>query len=276
MTNGLPELTDRQALLRNRDRAAKNGDHAMFLHQIAIDEIKERLLLVNKPFTKPAIVTGFPEFWGRAFPGFTVVQDTDSVELDPNVHDLVIHAMSLHWANDPVGQIVQCRHALMQDGLFLGCLFGGQTLNELRTSLAEAEAAICGGMSPHVVPMAEIRDLGGLLQRAGLALPVADAVTQTVTYAGLTSLLSDLRAMGEGNALKLRASRPLPRAVYTLAERIYQSNFSATDATLSATFEMIFLSGWAPHPDQPKPLRPGSASHSLAQTLEQLKSGTNN
>lgn len=274
MTQNVPELTDRPILLRNRARAARIGDHGMFLHQIAVDEIKERLLLVNKSFKNPVIVTGFPHYWSKAFPDFDVIQDTDRLDLSQNSYDLIIHAMSLHWANDPVGQIVQCRQALVEDGLFLGCLFGGQTLHELRTALAEAETAITGGMSPHVVPMAEIRDLGGLLQRAGLSLPVADAMTQLVTYKSLANLAADLRAMGESNALKMRAPQPLSRATTNLADEIYRRSFGHGDDGIITTFEMIFLSGWAPHPDQQKPLRPGSATHSLADALEKLKSET--
>ncbi len=271
MTETRPRLTDRAALARNRARAAAGDGDAMFLHALARDEIKERLELVNRTFTKPAIVTGFPAFWADLVPDAVVVPDDDVLTLTPGAHDLVIHAMGLHWADDPLGQIIQSTRALQPDGLFLACLFGGQTLYELRGSLAEAEAAVTGGLSPRVVPMAEIRDLGGLLQRAGLALPVADAVGQAVTYGDAFRLMRDLRAMGEGNAMAARLRRPTRRAVLMQAADLYARNFS-TDTGIAASFDLIFLSGWSPHPDQPKPLRPGSASHSLAEALDRAKS----
>ncbi len=271
MTETRPRLTDRAALARNRARAAAGDGDAMFLHALARDEIKERLELVNRTFTKPAIVTGFPAFWVDLVPDAVVVPDDDVLTLTPGAHDLVIHAMGLHWADDPLGQIIQSARALQPDGLFLACLFGGQTLYELRGSLAEAEAAVTGGLSPRVVPMAEIRDLGGLLQRAGLALPVADAVGQAVTYGDAFRLMRDLRAMGEGNAMAARLRRPTRRAVLMQAADLYARNFS-TDTGIAASFDLIFLSGWSPHPDQPKPLRPGSASHSLAEALDRAKS----
>lgn len=270
MTTHTPLLTDRLRLLTNRQRAARMGGNGMFLQELAIAEIHERLSLVNRPFTDIAVVTGFPDLWAKEFPTATIVADEDTLDLAPETHDLVIHAMSLHWANDPVGQLVQCRRALRPDGHFLACLFGGQTLHELRTCLAEAEVAVTGGMSPHVVPMAEIRDLGGLLQRAGFNLPVADTLEQPVSYPNLHRLIGDLRAMGEGNALAARAKKPLSKKALDRAQGIYRQHFSKPDGAILATFDLIFLSGWAPHPDQPKPLRPGSATHSLTAALEKI------
>ena len=262
-----PALTDRPALDRQRDRAVRNGSDAFFLHDLAIDEIKERLAMVNRSFTRAAIVTGHPSIWSDVVPGAKVVADTDVLDLAPSSFDLVIHAMSLHWAEDPVGQIVQCQRALNPDGLFLACLFGGQTLNELRTALAEAEIATRGGLSPRILPMAEIRDLGGLLQRAGLNLPVADSISQTVTYGDVVRLMHDLRNMGEGNALASRARTGLSKELLSRTHGLYAEHFTADDGRLKVTFEIIFLSGWSPHPDQQKPMRPGSASHSLASVL---------
>ena len=189
--------------------------------------------------------------------------------LTPGGHDLVIHALSLHWANDPVGQLVQCRHALRPDGLLIAVLFGGQTLHELRSVLAEAETRVTGGLSPRVAPMGEIRDLGGLLQRAGFALPVADATTLTVSYAGLPDLTQDLRGMGEGNALAARLRRPTRPGIFAKAEKIYRTAFGTPDGRIPATFDIVTLTGWAPAPDQPKPLRPGSATHRLGDVLKQ-------
>lgn len=256
-----PILTDRSALTRNRRRADD-----FFLHQIAIQEVKERLSEVNRPFTDMAIVGGFPSVWGPAFPSAHLISDSETLEIGERSFDLVVHAMALHWANDPVGQMVQCRRALRSDGLFLSVAFGGQTLHQLRTALAEAEAAITGGLSPRVAPMAEIRDLGGLVQRAGLALPVADSISQTVSYRDAFHLMRDLRAMGEGNALNTRLRHPTRRAVFDRAARIYADNFGE-NGRVPAVFELIFLTGWSPSDTQQKPLRPGSAQTRLADAL---------
>ncbi len=258
------DLTDRIALKRNRARAGQGA--AMFLHRHAIDEMKERLKLVNRRFTAPVIVTSFPGIWASAFPGARVVADTETLPLERGAHDLVIHAMALHWSNDPVGQMVQARLALRPDGLFLGLLPGGQTLHQLRTALAEAEVALCGGLSPRVLPMADIRDLGHLLQRAGFALPVSDSFTLSVRYRSLEALLHDLRDMGETNAMAQRSRTPLAPAVLAEAARIYRAHFADGDALL-ATFELMVLTGWAPAPGQPRPLRPGSATARLADAL---------
>jgi SAM-dependent methyltransferase len=260
-----PILTDRIALGRNRVRAAR--DPALFLQEDAADEIQERLTEVNRRFTRPAVVTPFADLWRARMPNATIIADDGRLDLEPGAHDLVIHALCLHWANDPVGQLVQCRRALRPDGLFLGVLFGGQTLAELRACLAEAEVSVTGGLSPRVLPMAEIRDLGGLLQRAGFALPVADSAIRTVTYPDAGRLMADLRAMGEANALAGRLRRPTGRRVFTQTSARYAAGFPAPEGRIRATFEMIFLTGWAPADSQPKPLRPGSAARRLADAL---------
>lgn len=260
-----PVLTDTKALMRNRARALPAP--ALFLHEDVRDEVKERLTEVNKTFTSVAIVTGFPDFWRDAFPNADIVADEDVLALAPGTYDLVIHAMALHWANDPVGQLIQCQRALQPDGLFLAALLGGQTLHELRACLAEAEAATTGGLSPRVLPMAEIRDLGGLLQRAGFALPVADGFTRKVHYRDMLHLMHDLRAMGEGNALDARLRRPTRRPVFDKAAERYAHTYGAENGRVKATFEMIFLTGWRPHDSQQKPLRPGSAAKRLADAL---------
>jgi SAM-dependent methyltransferase len=258
-----PPLTDRLALQNRRRRFA-----VPFLHEVVNAEIKERLAEVNRTFTAPAIVTGLPEFWRTAWPEAAIVPDDEVLDLLPGTHDLVIHALSLHWANDPVGQLVQCRHALRPDGLLIAVLFGGQTLHELRAALAEAETRVSGGLSPRVAPMGEIRDLGALLQRAGLALPVADATPLTVTYSGLPDLMHDLRGMGEGNALAARLRRPTRAAVFVQADAIYRAAFGTPDGRITATFDLVTLTGWAPAPDQQQPLRPGSATHRLIDILQ--------
>jgi SAM-dependent methyltransferase len=259
-----PPLTDRAALAQHRRRAERLG-MASFLLDLAADEIEERLSEVNRQFTEVAVVTGHPAFWRTRFPAARIVADDDILDLAPESHDLVVHAFGLHWANDPVGQLVQARRALRPDGLLLCVSFGGQTLSELRAALAEAEVALSGGLSPRVLPMGEIRDLGGLLQRAGFALPVADSVTQSVTYETPFALFRDLRAMGETNAMTDRARRT-PRQLFGTAARVYSRAF-ADGVRVRATFELVFLTGWSPDESQQKPLRPGSARSRLADAL---------
>lgn len=260
----MPQITDRAALMRNRKRAQPS---ALFLQEHAAYEVHERLIEVNRTFTSVAIITGFPDFWALRYPDATIVSDEETLGLEPNSHDLVLHMMCLHWANDPVGQLVQARHALKPDGLLLCTFFGGQTLHELRASLAEAEAAITGGLSPRIAPMGEIRDLGGLLQRAGFALPVADSTPLTASYANAFHLMHDLRKMGESNALSQRIKHATRRNILTEAASIYAENFRNDDNRVDATFEIITLTGWAPADSQPQPLRPGSAKTRLADAL---------
>lgn len=260
-----PRLTDRARLLHNRERAGRQGP-ALFLHEVVAQEVDERLAGVNRRFTRPAVVTAFPEVWQARLPGARFVRDDDVLDLQPRAHDLVIHALCLHWAEDPVGQVIQSARALCPDGLFLAALPGGRTLHELRASLAGAESGLRGGLSPRVLPMGEIRDLGALLQRAGLALPVADSLHLDVSYRDLRHLARDLRAMGEGNALAGRARRTDP-ALMREAARLYARNFPSEGDRIAATFELIFLTGWSPDPSQPKPLRPGSATTRLADAL---------
>ncbi len=259
-------MTDRPALTRHRARALANGP-ALFLHEDAAAEIEERLNEVNRTFNSVAVVTGFPNPWRKILPDAVIIPDEDVLELESGAYDLVVHGLSLHWANDPVGQIVQCHRALRPDGLFLAAMFGGQTLAELRAALAEAEVAVTGGLSPRVLPMGEIRELGALLQRAGFALPVADAVTRKVTYRDAPHLMADLRAMGEGNALNARKRNATARAVFAEATKIYHAAYAEPDGRVRATFELIYLTGWAPHESQQKPLRPGSAVQRLADVL---------
>lgn len=257
-------MTDVTALAQRRSRLSRE---ALFLHETAADEIEDRLAMVNKSFKAMAIVTGFPDFWAGRFPDAQVIPDSDTLALAPATFDVVVHAMSLHWANDPVGQLIQCRRALKPDGLLLGVSFGGQTLAELRAALGQAEVEQTGGMSPRVAPMADLRDMGALLQRAGLALPVADTLTQQVEYRDIWHLMRDLRAMGEANALDLRLRQPTQRGIFKQAARLYHDSFANAQSRIPATFELLFLTGWAPDASQPKPLRPGSATQRLSDAL---------
>lgn len=265
-----PRLTDRPALRRNRARAGATGRED-WLHALVLDEIQDRLSEINRRFTAPAVVTGNPGFWAAAMPGARVVADDPTLDLPQARHDLVIHALALHWADDPVGQIVQSARALVPDGLFIAVLPGGQTLAPLRAALAQAEVEVTGGLSPRVAPLGEIRDLGALLARAGLALPVADQITQGVSYRDLFHLARDLRAMGESNALDRRLRHPTRREVLRRAARILAD--TAPDpqhpGRIRLELELMFLTGWAPAENQPKPLRPGSARTSLAEALSQ-------
>lgn len=259
-----PQLFDRKAVLHHRARAKSS---ALFLHQEALADVKDRLAMVNKSFQSVAIVTPFSSIWRDAFPDATFVDDEEVLALAEGGYDLVIHALALHWANDPVGQLIQCRHALKPDGLLLVVALGGQTLHELRAALGQAEIECAGGLSPRVSPMGEIRDLGALLQRAGLALPVADSAVLKTQYASALHLMQDLRAMGETNALTNRLKSLTRRGVFLRAADIYAEAYTTDGGAVTATFELITLTGWAPDASQPRPLRPGSAAQRLADAL---------
>lgn len=262
MVRAMSKLTDPRRLSQTRARARPDG---MFLQEEAAFEVQDRLVEVNRTFTSPAVVTGFPDVWARAFPDAVIVEDTETLDLTPGAHDLVIHGLSLHWSNDPVGQLIQCHRALKPDGFFMGVMFGGETLTELRAALTAAEVAQTGGLSPRLLPMGELRDLGALLQRAGFALPVADSSQRDVSYPDALALMRDLRAMGEGNALATRAGFT-PRGVFAETAARYAADHEK-DGRIHATFEFVFLVGWAPHESQQKPLRPGSAQARLADAL---------
>lgn len=267
----IPQLFDSEALYQHRVRASRI-DQANFLQETASLEVSERLLEINRTFPDVGIIGPCPKIWAEKLrttePSvITNHHDTDVLDFEPASKDLIVHAMALHWANDPVGQIVQCRHALRPDGLFIAAMFGGRTLNELRSAFAEAEAEILGGISPRVSPMGDIRDLGALLQRAGLAMPVADIQRYNVTYTSPIDLMHDLRVMGETNSMAERSRVPLKKAILNRMCEIYIQHFGTGDGRIQATFEVAFLTGWAPHTSQPKPLRPGSATERLAHAL---------
>ncbi len=261
-----PILFDRSALLARRARAIRQGP-ALFLQQEAVLEVSERLKDINRAFTNIAVVTGFPELWQTEFPSATVLPDDEVLALDTQSFDLIVHAMCLHQSNDPVGQLVQCQRALRPDGVFIAAMFGGQTLSELRGALSQAEVTVTGGLSPRVSPMVDIRDAGALLQRAGFALPVADADPRQVSYTSTMALMHDLRAMGESNVLAARDKRIPMREMFETLEAIYPKS---SDRVV-ATFEMLYLTGWAPDASQQKPLRPGSAKARLADALKTVE-----
>ena len=284
-----PTIFDR-ALIRRRLARALAAGAEDFLLPRAAEDLVERLSAVKREF-RHVLDLGTPrpvvaERLAAVLPDAAIVRaaaatsalgrgrwaglvaDEEALPVAPGHFDLAVSILSLHAVNDLPGALVQLRRSLKPDGLFLGCLFGGQTLGELRQSLADAEIEIAGGASPRVAPFADLRDLGGLMQRAGFGLPVTDTEKLTVRYGHPFSLFADLRAMGATNALALRSRAPLSRAVLARAMAIYGERFADPDGRLRATFELVWLSGWAPHESQQIPLKPGSARRPLSAALK--------
>jgi SAM-dependent methyltransferase len=195
------------------------------------------------------------------------VSDTEPLALAPDSIDLAVSSLALQFVNDLPGVLAQIRRALKPDGLFLAAMIGGETLTELRQSFAAAEAEVEGGVSPRVAPFADLRDLGALLQRAGFALPVTDVDRIVVRYDNAFALMQDLRRMGATNILTERRRNPSRRATFVRMAQIYAERFSDPDGRIRATFDVVWLSGWAPHESQQKPLKPGSAKMSLADAV---------
>ena len=268
--NELPKLFDQASRRRHQERARIGNGDAWFVQDYACDSVHERLTEVNRSFTKVAIVGWRGAEWAKnlGFPDAELVTEADILSFtDEGSYDLIIHAFGLHWSNDPVGQLVQVRRALCKDGLMMMVFLGGETLIELRQSLAQGETQIEGGISPRVSPMIELRDAGGLLQRAGFALPVADKEPLNVEYKSPAKLMRDVRMMGETNALFDRRNGFSKRATFGAAMEYYHTHFATKENGIRATFDLIFLTGWSPHESQQKPLKPGSAKHRLADAL---------
>jgi SAM-dependent methyltransferase len=287
-----PRLFDRALHRKRLDRAAPGFAGADFLQRRAAEDLAERLAPIMRDFAlavdlsarrgafREALAAGdaaarvgtlveadlsAPMLAGRTGP--RVVLDEERLPFAPASLDLVVSTLGLHWTNDVVGALIQIRRALKPDGLFIGALLGGATLTELRQSLVAAETELLGGAGSRVSPFADTVDAAGLLQRAGFALPVADVDRVTVTYAHPLRLLADLRQMGETNVLAERHPRALTRALLARASELYIDRFAAPDGRVGATFEIITLTGWAPHDSQQKPLQPGSAKMRLADAL---------
>lgn len=285
------KIFDRRLAVRRRDRAAAGAGAAgvdFLLHRVA-DDFAERLGVTRRTFPLVVALGAYHGVLGdrlRGLPGVeTVVQceasaallrqasglcvraDEEALPFRDESLDLVVSGLSLHLANDLPGALIQIRRALKPDGLFLGALLGGETLTELRQSLLAAEEELEGGASPRVAPFADVRDLGSLLQRAGFALPVTDAETVQVTYRHPLALMQELRAMGGSNALMARRRTPLRRETLARACAIYAERFGLPNGRVTATFEILTMTGWAPHESQQKPLAPGSARVSLADVL---------
>jgi SAM-dependent methyltransferase len=283
------QVFDRRLLIQRRDRAADRiAAHDFLLARVA-DDLVERLTAINRRFPLAANVGAYHGLLGRRVrqvPGIELVTDVEAAgrllaqcdgprlqadeEALPFTEqslDLIVSGLALQLVNDLPGTLIQICRALKPDGLLLAALLGGATLAELRTAFLIAEEETEGGASPRVAPFADVRDLGGLLQRARFALPVVDSDTVTVTYRDPLALMLELRAMGATNALADRSRRPLRRATLARAMEVYCDRFGLAGGRVPATFEIITLTAWAPHPDQPKPLRPGSATVSLADAL---------
>jgi SAM-dependent methyltransferase len=273
---------DRKLLALRRARARKQGA-AMFLLEHVAHDLAERLSVVLRTFDVAADI-GTPgealrnllierKLAGRiiaAGPSHRegVAADEEALPFANETIDVAVSALSLHFVNDLPGTLIQIRRALRPDGLFLAVLLGGDTLTELRQAFAQAEAEIEGGISPHVAPFADLRDLGALLQRAGFALPVTDVDPLIVRYADAFALMHDLRRMGATNVLKERSRKPMRRTTLLRMAEIYRERFSDPDGRVRATFDIIWLSGWAPHASQQQPLKPGSARTRLADALK--------
>lgn len=290
-----PLIFDRALLRRRRDRRAEAFAAYDFLFAEAGQRLAERLEAVRRPFARAVELGARDDRLGdslralrpdlsvarcAASPAYAahlsppaLVADEEVVPLAAGSVDLIVSNLALHWVNDLPGLLVQARRALRPDGLFLAAMFGGDTLWELRECLALAEDEVLGGYSPRISPMVDLRDAGMLLQRAGFALPVADIDRIPVRYSDPLRLLSDLRGMGEANVQTARHTAPTPRRLWLRMAELYRQRHGAADGRVTATFEVIFLSGWAPHPEQQKPLRPGSAQLRLADALGTTETG---
>jgi SAM-dependent methyltransferase len=280
---------DRATVRRRRERAAAGFAAHDFLFREVAERLADRLDDVRRRFPQALdlgcrggvlarslagrggietlVAADLSERMARQAGGQAVVADAERLPFAEASFDLVVSVLDLHWVNDLPGALIQIRRALKPDGLFLAALFGLETLRELRQALLEAEIAAEGGASPRVSPFVDLGDAGALLQRAGFALPVADAETVTVTYADALALMRDLRAMAESNAVAARRRSFSRRATLFGAASLYRERFARPDGRLPATFQIVTLTGWGPHPDQQRPLRPGSAAARLAEAL---------
>jgi SAM-dependent methyltransferase len=266
-------IFDKALLEARRQRAHKQGAETFLLDRVAA-ELGERLSAVLRTFERAADIGTPGDAVRRALVSSGKVAAVEAMPFEGEVLsvplgtlDLAVSALALQFANDLPGALIQIRRALKPDGLFLAALLGGDTLTELRQSFAAAESEIEGGISPRVAPFADIREIGALLQRAGFALPVVDSERITVRYDTVFALMHDLRRMGATNALNERRRKPLKRTTLFKMAEIYRERFADAGGRLRATFEVIWLSGWAPHESQQQPLKPGSARTRLADAL---------
>lgn len=287
-------LFNRQRLRQNRERARENFTEHNVLFEEVSAQLFDRLQGINRPFHR-ILDLGSRSFSlskslakqdasrfivhsptspdvNKLLTHHVCVADEEWLPFRDTSFDLILSNLNLHWANDLPGALVQIRRALKPDGFFLSALFGGETLYELRECLYEAEMQLRGGVSQHISPFADIQDCGSLLQRAGFTLPVVDKERFTLTYQNSFQLMRELRGMGESNILNSRDKRFMPSALFIEADRIYRSRYATksengVSGTINATFDILFIAGWAPHDNQQKPLKPGEASSRLAKAL---------
>ena len=283
-----PKVFDGYAKRLQTRRACHSDPRHHFLHREVAERLADRLLDLEQRFETIAVLGWWPggvreflpprlqqaldggqlQLVDLSFDHGAAEADTEFLPLRPGSFDLILSNMALHWVNDLPGMLAQIRTALRPDGVFLGSALGGETLHELRAAFVEAETRISGGYSPRVSPVMDLRDAAGLLQRAGFSLPVADIDRVMVSYQNPMSLLEDLRGMGQSNAVVGRSPRLTARRVLFGALEHYISAFGDDSGAVPATFDCLFLTGWAPHASQQKPLRPGSAEFSLAAALD--------
>jgi NADH dehydrogenase [ubiquinone] 1 alpha subcomplex assembly factor 5 len=288
----VPILFDQRLIRQHRQRASHRYADFAFLKDAAAIRLADRLELMRRHFDLCLDIGAHDGRLAQHFAGLGkighmihtdpadgfalaskqhgsgVVHALGDLPYKPESFDAVFSCLSLHWVDDLPGLMMQARRLLKPDGLLLVSLLGGNSLAELKQALAEAEQDITGGLSPRCAPMADIRDIGGLMSRAGLALPVADSDRLTVNYPHMFKLMEDLRGMGEQNAMLARLKTPTRRRVFLRAAEIYQQRFARADGQIPASFEIVTVTGWAPHESQQKPLRPGTAAHRLASALE--------
>jgi SAM-dependent methyltransferase len=285
-----PQIFDRALVLTRRLRAERVGARPSVLMARAADDLADRLSATLRRFEcavdigsegpealaalKAAASVGDALRFDRIpGPGVAAVADPEMLPLGAASVDLIVSLLSLQTLNDLPGALVQIRRALRPDGLFLAALIGGRSLHELREAFMQAELEIEGGVSPRVAPFADVRDMGGLLQRAGFALPVTDVDSFSVRYSSAAGLLDDLRALGATNPLAARRRTPLKRATLSCALALYDQRFRDADGRIPATVEIVWVSGWAPHDSQQKPLKPGSVKARLADALRVPEQG---
>ena len=278
-----PRIFDRRLIRQRRKRPTGKGPH--FLHDIILNELADRISMINRPLQTMLIhgpASGTLKSQARALRpqarifssdilperNVDLVFDDEAQPIAPSSLEAFIQPLGLETANDVPGVLAQIRRSLRPDGLLLAAVLGGDTLIELRQAWLMAESSVAGGTTPRVAPFIHIRQWGELLQRADIALPVVDADRRTVLYANVIALMRDLRAMGLSNSLIERSRRPLSRRLLSRLAETYADRFGTPDGRLPATFEIIYLTGWAPHKSQQQPLRPGSATRRLADFLK--------
>lgn len=290
-------LCERRRRLARRMHAAPNDQGVPdFLLAYAVDDVADRLSMIQREFKRALVIGGHHGLMARELATIgiheiietenvteiaelarddggaikRIVADEEALPLEAGSIDLAVAVLSLQYVNDLPGTLTQIQRLLMPDGLFVAVLLGGQTLTELRQTMLAAEAELRDGASPRVIPMVDVRDAGGLLQRAGFALPVTDTEALTVTYASALDLMRELKAMGATNVLVERSKVPVTRGLLLKTAELYAEQYPAEDGDgrVCATFELVTMTGWSPDPSQQKPLKPGSAQVSLTQILK--------